>query len=99
MQFAYRSPLATFHLLDNHVMVVRTSGLDCLFTDGREVKIGNKSRRFLRVRAEKDVANTDIPVINPELIEGMETLGRYQLPAYEWEYCLHTFSGALRRAQ
>jgi len=99
MQFAYRSPLPIFHLLDNRVMVVRTSDLDCLFIDGREVKIGNKSHRFLRVRAEKDVANTDIPVSDPELIEGMETLGRYQLQAYEREYCLYTFSGALRRAQ
>jgi len=99
MQFAYRSPLPIFHLLDNCVMVVRTSGLDCLFTNGREVKIGNKSRRFLRVCAEKNVANTDIPVIDSELIEGMETLGRYQLQTYEGEYCLHTFSGALCRAQ
>jgi len=99
MQFAYRAPLPIFHLLDNRVMVVRTSGLDCLFTDGREVKIRNKSRRFLRVRAEKDVANTNVPVIDSELVEGMEALGGYQLPAYEWEYCLHTFSGALRRAQ
>jgi len=67
-------------------MVVRTSGHDCLFTDGREVKIGDKSRRFIRVRAEKDVANTDVPVIDSELIEGMETLGRYELQAYEREY-------------
>ena len=57
-------------------MVVRTGRLDCLFTDGREVKIRYKSRRFLRVRAEKDVADTNILVIDPELTEIIETLGR-----------------------
>ena len=80
-------------------MVVRTSGLDCLFTDGREVKIGNKSRRFLRVRAEKNVANTDIPVIDSKPIEGMEALWKYEFPAHEHEYCLRTFSCALRCTQ
>jgi len=75
VKFTYRSPLPIFHLLDNCVIVVGTGSLDCLFTDGREVKIRNKSRRFLWVRAEKDVADTNVPVIDTKLTEGMETLG------------------------
>ena len=79
MIITYRSPLPSFHLHNNLLMVVRTSGLDCLFTDGREVEIRNESRRFLRVCAKQDVADTNIPVIDPELTEIIETLGRGEL--------------------
>jgi len=70
---AYRSPLSIFHLLNNLVMVVWIGSLDRLFTDGRKVKIGNKSCRFLRVCAEKHIADTNIPVIDPKQVEGVET--------------------------
>ena len=63
-------------------MVVRTGSLDCLFTNGGEVEIRYKSRRFLRVCAEKDVADTDIPVVDPKLTEIVEALGRGESRAY-----------------
>jgi len=78
----YRPPLPSFHLHNDRIIVVRTGGLDCLFTDGREVEIRNKSRRFLWVCAKKDVADTNIPVIDPKLTEAMETLGSGELLAH-----------------
>jgi len=56
-------------LRNNRVIIVRTGSLDCIFADGRQVEIRNESRRFLRVCAEKDVADTNIPVIDPKLTE------------------------------
>ena len=82
MTITYRPPLPSFHLHNNLLVVVRTGGLDCLFTDGREVEIRYKSRRFLRVCAEKDVADTNIPVTDPELTEIIETLGRGECLAH-----------------
>src|SRR5258706_833156 len=76
MIIAYRSPLATLHLLNYRVIVVGVGRLDCLFTDRREVQIGNKPRRFIRLCAEKDVADTNVPVIDPEPTERMEALER-----------------------
>jgi len=70
---AYRSPLSIFHLINNIVVVVGIGCLDRLFTDGRKVKIGNKSRRFLRVCAEKHIADTNIPVIDSKQVEGVKT--------------------------
>ena len=81
MIITYRSPLPIFHLHNNLLIVIRTGGLDCLFTNGREVEIGYKSRRFLRVGAEKDVADTNIPMIDPKLTEIVETLGRGEVLA------------------
>ena len=70
----YRSPLPILHLLNNRVIVVGTGRLDCFFTDRREIKIGNESCRLLWVCAEKDVTDTDVPLIDSKLTEGMETL-------------------------
>ena len=82
MIIAYRLPLPSVHLHNDRLMVFRTGSLDCLFTDGREVEIRNESRRFLRVCAEKDVADTNIPVIDPNVTEIVETLGRGELLAH-----------------
>src|SRR5258706_6950031 len=83
MIIAYRSPLPILHLFNNRVIVIGIGCLDCLLTDRREVKIGNKSRSFLRVCAEKNVADTNVPVIDSKLTEGMETLKRGE----RWAYC------------
>lgn len=64
------------HFLDIRVIVVGTGRFDCFFTGGREVKIKNNSHRFLRVYAEMNVATINILVIDPKLIERMETFGR-----------------------
>ena len=56
-------------LRNNRVIIVRTGSLDCIFTDGRQVEIRNESRRSLRVCAEKDVADTNISVIDAKLAE------------------------------
>src|SRR5258706_4699344 len=82
MIIAYRSPLATLHLLNYRVIVVGVGRLDCLLTDRREVQVGNEPCRFIRVCAEKDVADTNIPVIDSKLTERMETLGKGERPAY-----------------
>jgi len=68
---AYRSPLSIFHLINNLVVVVGIGCLDGLFTDGRKVKIGYKTRRFLWVCAEKHIADTNIPVIDSKQVEGV----------------------------
>ena len=81
MMIAYHYPFLILHLLNNLIIVSGAGGLDCLFTDRREVKIGNKSRRVLWVRAKKHIADINIPVTDPKLVEGMETLGGYENPA------------------
>src|SRR5258706_726279 len=83
MIIAYRSPLPILHLFNNRVIVIGIGHLDCLLTDRREVKIGNKSRSFLRVCADKNVADTNVLVIDSKLTEGMETLERGEC----WVYC------------
>ena len=71
---AYRSPLSTFHMLDDRVIFVGVGGLDCFLADRREIKIGNEPCRFLRVCAEKNISNTNVPMIDTDLTERMETL-------------------------
>lgn len=70
----YSSPLSVFQLVNNSFRLAGIGRLDRLFADRREVKVGNKSSRFLWVRAEEDIANTNIPVINSELVEGKKSL-------------------------
>ena len=94
----YCSPLSIFQLLNNRIVVIGIGGLDCLFTDGREVEVRNKPSWFFRVRAEENIADANIPVIHPELTEGIETLGDVSV----WngrEDCLHTFCSTLGCAQ
>ena len=74
MVITYRPPLPILHLRNGRVIVIRIGSLDSIFTDGRQVEIRNETRRFLRVSAEKDVADTNISVIDPKLTEGIETL-------------------------
>ena len=81
MIITYRSPLPIFHLHNNLLMVIRIGSLDCLFANGREVEIRYKSCRFVWVCAEKDVADTNIPMIDPKLTEIVETLGKGELLA------------------
>jgi len=61
-------------LPNNLIVVVRVGGLDCILTDRREVEVGNEPSWLLRVCAEEDIADANIPVIDPELTETMETL-------------------------
>jgi len=68
------SPLSTFQLPNNRIVFIGIGGFDCIFTDRREVEVGNEPSWLLRVRAEEDIADANIPVIDPELTETMETL-------------------------
>ena len=78
MILRYRSPFSIFQLLDNFITVIGVGRLDCLLTYRRKVEVGNKPCRFLRVRAEEDVANADIPMIDPKTAEGPEALRGFQ---------------------
>ena len=82
MIIVYRLPLPSAHLPNNHIIVARTCSLDCFLTDGREVEIGNKSCWFLQVCAKKDIADTNILMIDPNLTETVETLERGDPLAY-----------------
>jgi hypothetical protein len=73
--FAYCSPLSIFQLLNNRIIVVGVRLLDCISTDRREIKIGNKPGRFLRVSAEEDITDTDVSMIDPKLTKPVKTLG------------------------
>jgi hypothetical protein len=63
-------------------VVVGICCLDRLFTDRREVKVGNKPSCLFRVGTKEDIADANIPVINTELAEGMETLGWREFLVY-----------------
>ena len=78
MIHGYRSPFSILQLLNNLITVVGVGRLYCLLTYGRKVEVGNKSGRFLRVRTEEDVANADIPMIDPKTAEGPEALRGFQ---------------------
>ena len=78
MILGYRSPFSIFQLRDHLIAVIGVGHLDCLFTDRRNVEVGNKPDRFLRVRAEEDVANADIPMIDPKTTESPEALREFQ---------------------
>ena len=67
------------HLLNDRVIVIGTCRLDCFLADRRQIKIGNEPCRFIRVCAEKDVADTNVPVIDPKLTERIEALERGEL--------------------
>jgi len=82
MGIAYRSPLSILHLLKSRVIVVGIGCLDCFFAYRRMVKTGNKPRGVLWVCTEKYAVDTDVPVIDSKLAEGMETLGRGERQAY-----------------
>ena len=77
----YRSPFSTFQLSNDLIVVVGTSRPDRFFTYGGEIEVGNKSGCFLWVRAEKDIPDANIPVIDSELTEGKETFGKCELLA------------------
>jgi len=82
MIITYRPPLPIREGRKNCVIVVRTDSLDCICADGRQVKIRNESRGFLRVCTEKDAADTNISVIDPKLTERIESLGKGEPLAY-----------------
>ncbi len=75
---AYSSPLSILQLRNNLIVIVWTRSSNCLRTYRREIKVGNKSGCRLRVRAEEDVADTDISVRDPKLIKGVEAFGKGQ---------------------
>ena len=75
MIVGYRSPFSVFQLLNNPIKVVGAGRFYCFFTYRRKIEIGNKPSRFLWVRSEEDVTDTDIPMSNPKPIEGQKTLG------------------------
>ena len=90
----YRSPLPVFQLLNNRIAIIGVGRLDCLLTYGSKVEVGNKPGRFRRVRAEEDVTNTNIPMIDPKAAESPKTLGRCERLVHR-RAGPHTFCGAL----
>jgi len=58
----------------NDIFVLGGVGrLNYFVADRGEVKVGNESSRLQGVRAEKDIANTDIPMVHTPLVQGGES--------------------------
>jgi len=76
LQAELTSTKEALHLLNDRVIVIGVGHLDCFLTDRREVQIGNEACHFIWLCAEKDVADTNVPVIYPKLTERMEALER-----------------------
>ena len=57
---------------DDRFVLGGVSCFNCLVADRGQVEIGNKSSRLRRICAEKDVADTDIPVIHTTFAQSHE---------------------------
>ena len=60
------------HFTDDRLVLGGVSCLDCLVADRGVVKVGNKSSRLQRICAEKNVADTDIPVVHTTFMQSHE---------------------------
>ena len=95
----YRAPFSIFQLPNNLIAVVGACRFYSLLAYRRKVEVGNEPGRFLRVRAEKDVTDADIPMIDPKVTECPKTLGRCECLVNCEGNRSHTFCGALSCTQ
>src|SRR5258708_27475597 len=95
----YRSPFSIFQLPNDLIAVVGARRFYGLLAYGRKVEVGNEPGRFLRVCAEKDVSDTDIPMIDTKVTECPKTLERCECLVKCEGNCSHTFCGALSCTQ